>query len=217
MRHLGRTHGIVVAWLNEAYSRGEFEIVYEPSCTMAADVFTKTFSNPQSWDAACSLVNICDLAGRDALCARAGAPLPSVAGGGKRGLWHLNPDGSGTWTRIDPAAMRLCDLRLSGPARSEVTFRQTFDRETGDLLDTTLNFAACTDRCPPLVPPGPRAIRSVFHFLSTKAHIPPEALTTSTDPEDGHKPQDALTCGAAFQPGPCPAMGHRRQEEPLHS
>ena len=38
MRHLGRTHGISIAWLHEQLTRGAFELVFEPSCTMAADI-----------------------------------------------------------------------------------------------------------------------------------------------------------------------------------
>ena len=46
MRTMGRTHGITVAWLHEQYARGFFELVWEASSTMAADIFTKAFSIP---------------------------------------------------------------------------------------------------------------------------------------------------------------------------
>merc|ERR1712074_178843 len=55
MRHLGRTHGITVAWLHETHSRVGFELVYASSAMMAADVFTKAFTNPHAWESACSL------------------------------------------------------------------------------------------------------------------------------------------------------------------
>ena len=83
MRTLGRTHGITVAWLHEAYKRGQFELRWENSSTMAADIFTKPFSVPLTWEGACALINICAEADIEAMCARAGMPPLTVSGGGQ--------------------------------------------------------------------------------------------------------------------------------------
>ena len=90
----------------------------------------------------------------------------------------MNSDGSGTWTRFDASATRFRDLYLSGPSRAEVTYRETFDREDGQLIDVTRNFASCKDRCPLLPEPAPRSLRTVFHFASTKAAVPPDAQSS---------------------------------------
>ena len=83
MRTLGRTHGISVAWLNEAYTRGEFELKWSPSAEMAADIFTKAFSNPSLWEAACFLVNICLPQAVQVLADRNGVPPTATEGGVK--------------------------------------------------------------------------------------------------------------------------------------
>ena len=175
MRHLNRTHGITISWLWEMYQRGEYELVWEPSNTMAADIFTKSFSNPQAWDAACELVCICQPADVEALCGRAGTPPPATSGGGKRGIWCLNPDGSGTWTRLDQSAERFRDLWLSGPQRQEVTHRETYCAKTKELLDVTRDWPYCKTRCEPLPPPSPRSLRTVFYFDHTSKAVPPDA------------------------------------------
>ena len=101
--------------------------------------------------------------------------LPSPSrGGGKRGVWAVNPDGSGTWTRYDAAALRLQSLYMSGPKASEVTCRRTYDRDTDELIDETYRFGECRDKNAKL-DPAPRSIRSVFHFDKTCVVLPPDA------------------------------------------
>ena len=48
---------------------------------MAADIFTKAFSNPHAWDAACSMVNICLPHAVQALADRNGMPPTATEGG----------------------------------------------------------------------------------------------------------------------------------------
>ena len=60
MRYLGRTHGISVAWLHEQYVAGGFELVYAPSLSKAADIFTESFSIPDAWGSVCWDVFVCD-------------------------------------------------------------------------------------------------------------------------------------------------------------
>ena len=60
MRYLKRIHRVSVAWLHERFKSNDFELVYEVSCRMAADIYTKAFSDPFKWVAVCGLMNIFD-------------------------------------------------------------------------------------------------------------------------------------------------------------
>ena len=147
---------------------------------MAADIFTKSFSNPCSWDAACWLVNVCEEAQIEELCALGDAPPPTSQGGVKRGIWSVNSDGSGTWTRHDSKATRCRSLQKAGPSRHEVGLRETFDAESNELLHTLTDYAnaKCLDQ--ELPSPRPRAVRTVFHFNRTTSTIPPDAVVTGS-------------------------------------
>ena len=174
MRHLGRVHGITVAWLNEQYSAGLFNLVYEPSATMAADIFTKGFTNPESWKAVSWLVSVVDPDEVPRFCCTNGAPLPPPQGGakaGKAGVWAFNPDGSGEWTRMDKGATRFSTLWSTGPARQEVYERLTYDANTGELLETMKRFDTAKLLNEELPPPVPRDIKSVFRFKSTAKNV----------------------------------------------
>ena len=107
-------------------------------------------------------------------------PLRALRGG-KRGLWQLNADGSGSWTRIDPAAVKFRTLYMAGPHLSEITRRETWDTTTGELIDTTRNFATCKMPCEDLPEPRPRALRTVFYFDHTKANVPASAYSDVAD------------------------------------
>jgi hypothetical protein len=60
MRHLGRVHRVAVAWLHERWLAGDFIIFYEKSELMAADIYTKGFSDKGKWTAVCWLINVVD-------------------------------------------------------------------------------------------------------------------------------------------------------------
>ena len=172
MRHLGRTHGISVRWVYEQYKKKVFALVYEPSATMAADIFTKAYTNPLAFDTVSWLVCVCDVADVDKFCARGGVPPPTPQGGAKAGEWDVNPDGSGTWTRWDNKASRCSTLWKTGPARHEVVERVTYDAKTGEVLHTLPRFDTAKELHTELPPPTPRDIRSVFRFRRTAANIP---------------------------------------------
>ena len=196
MRYLGRTHGISVAWLHEQYQRKAYTLVYEPSHSMAADLFTKSFSNPDAWSAACWQVCICEDSEAADYFARGGIPPLLPQGGHKSGVWHLNMDGSGTWTRSDSNAYRCRTLFKSGPAREEVHERVTVDAKTGEVLDTLQGFQTAKVLDKELPPPVPRAIRTIFHFKATKATVPDSARADT--PTEGAK-ACAATAGLAMQ------------------
>ena len=169
MRQLGRTHGICIAFLHECYISKRFSLVYEPSCTMAADIFTKSFSNPEAWQAVCWLVSVCHKSDIAVVCNLGDSPPPQSQGGTARklGEWSLNPDGSGTWTRYDTTDKGRT-LRKGGPLRQEVHLRETFCAETGQLLESLPAFSSASRVDLPLDEERtPRPVRTVFHFLST--------------------------------------------------
>ena len=175
MRHLGRVHGITVAWLHEQYANGLFNLVYEPSATMAADIFTKGFTNPETWRSVGWLVSVIRPEEVEEFCRSNGAPLPPPQGGtkaGKAGEWTLNQDGSGEWVRWDRAASRFSTLWSTGPARQEVQERLTYDANTGELLETLKRFDVAKNLNEPLPAPVPRDIKTVFRFKSTSKRIP---------------------------------------------
>ena len=59
LRSLGRTHSVSISWINEVFRAGTFTFSFKKSADMAADIFTKAFSNPQKWSDALYLICIC--------------------------------------------------------------------------------------------------------------------------------------------------------------
>ena len=76
---------------------------------------------------------------------------------------------------MDPKAVRCRTLFRTGPARHEVHTRQTFDNDTGELLEVTKSFATAKIIDQELPDPRPRSLRTVFHFGATQAVIPHDA------------------------------------------
>ena len=113
-------------------------------------------------------------------------------GGDKRGIWHLESDGSGTWTRIDPSAVKFRDLWMAGPSKEEVTMRKTYDHATGELLGVTHKWLECRDKCADLPSPRPPPLRTEFHFSKTRAKIPPEAMPRGTCGQEASIPSGAV-------------------------
>ena len=60
MRYLHRTHRVSVARLLEAYQRKDFDLVYELTTRMCADIYTKAFVDSGKWEAARELINLVD-------------------------------------------------------------------------------------------------------------------------------------------------------------
>ena len=91
MRYLGRTHRISVAWLHERFLQKDATLVYEVTTKMCADIYTKAFSDPNKWEAACWLISVVDPAVLSKLVAMGDGPPPQAGGGLKnfqaRG-WH---------------------------------------------------------------------------------------------------------------------------------
>ena len=59
LRHLNGTHRVNVSWLCEVFKNlDEVEVKYCKTDEMAADIFTKAFTNPIKWNAALDLIGI---------------------------------------------------------------------------------------------------------------------------------------------------------------
>ena len=52
LRHMSRTHGINLCWLSEVLKQRQVKLQHCESANMAADIFTKAFTNPQKWEQA---------------------------------------------------------------------------------------------------------------------------------------------------------------------
>ena len=60
MRYLTRTHRLPVAWMHERFKAGDIVLQCEDSDRMAADIYTKAFTDPIKWESACWMINIVD-------------------------------------------------------------------------------------------------------------------------------------------------------------
>ena len=60
MRHLGRAHRVSVSFLHEQFDDGDFVLCYEVSSRMAADIYTKAFTDPIKWQVVLELINVFD-------------------------------------------------------------------------------------------------------------------------------------------------------------
>ena len=58
MRHLGRTHRVSVDWLHERCSADDIDLIPETTDRQAADIYTKTFTNPDKWRHATEAINV---------------------------------------------------------------------------------------------------------------------------------------------------------------
>ena len=62
MRHIGRVYRIAISWLHERLAakgiKDPVDLVYTKSDDMAADIYTKAFTDPKKWDHALQLIVI---------------------------------------------------------------------------------------------------------------------------------------------------------------
>ena len=58
MRHLGRVHGVSIGFLHEQYRDNNMRMEYITTSLMAADIFTKAFSDGSKWNNLCHQINI---------------------------------------------------------------------------------------------------------------------------------------------------------------
>ena len=60
MRYATRTLRLPIAWMHERFKAGDIDLRYELSSRMAADIYTKAFTDSDKWLAATWLINIVD-------------------------------------------------------------------------------------------------------------------------------------------------------------
>jgi len=70
MRHMGRTHGVNLAMLNNDSKLRSFVLAYIVTTEMAADIFTKFYpkSKKETWRQMCDLVCVCLVQGVGRKC-----------------------------------------------------------------------------------------------------------------------------------------------------
>ena len=77
IRHLGRTHRVDLAWLHEQFVSNSFKLMYCETNSMAADIFTKAFTNKEKWLDVCKPIGHVETS---TLWSPKG-PAPSLKGG----------------------------------------------------------------------------------------------------------------------------------------
>jgi len=85
LRYLARTHRISIAWLHEVFQMDEIELLYAASASMCADIYTKAFSDPRKWEAACWLIGVIDPKFLAVVVQLGDSPPPQGGGGGGGG------------------------------------------------------------------------------------------------------------------------------------
>ena len=62
MRYVSRTQGVSMKWLHEVYQRENIHSSYVPTSLMAADIFTKPYTDGIKWTNLCEQINVmpCD-------------------------------------------------------------------------------------------------------------------------------------------------------------
>ena len=60
MRYATRTLRLPIGWMHERFQRGDLMLRYEVTARMAADIFTKAFTDEVKFTSACWLINIVD-------------------------------------------------------------------------------------------------------------------------------------------------------------
>ena len=60
LRHMKRTHGVSLAWVHERVSGDDVHLYDCSTQAMAADIFTKQFTNSIIWRRVCMLVGVVD-------------------------------------------------------------------------------------------------------------------------------------------------------------
>ena len=58
MRHLSRVRGVAIGFLHEQYQTGLIRMEYITTSLMAADIYTKGFTDAAKWFTLCGLINV---------------------------------------------------------------------------------------------------------------------------------------------------------------
>ena len=58
MTTLERGHGVQIGWINERLVSGDYNLIHTRTQHMAADIYTKYFSNPETWQRLLLLIHV---------------------------------------------------------------------------------------------------------------------------------------------------------------
>ena len=58
MRHLGRVHGVCIGFLHEQFESRKLAMSYIPTSQMAADIYTKEFTDADKWSQLCQQLGL---------------------------------------------------------------------------------------------------------------------------------------------------------------
>ena len=128
MRYLKRTHRTSVAWLHEVCSSDSVELLYTESARMAADIYTKGFTDAAKWEGACWNIGVCP-PDRLVEVASLGENPPPQTGGDlpknakSQGYAKRDCDGNIVWAQVRYGAKNFQALNASAecaPAHSRV-------------------------------------------------------------------------------------------------
>ncbi len=125
MRHLSRAHRVDVAWLHEVTTSGDVLAGYEQSDKMAADIYTKGFTDTRKWDHARHLTNVFSpvemqhwvsiVSAGGLLPAEVRAPCPIMTDPGDESIY--------TFVRVCVARKRASCVRQQNITRGSVWWR----------------------------------------------------------------------------------------------
>ena len=174
MRYLKRTHRTSVAWLHEVCSSDAVELCYTESALMAADIYTKAFTDSQKWEGACWNIGVCPPASLVDMASLGDSPPPQTGGdlpksAKTQGYEKRDEDDNIVWVQHRYGARKFQALTKNegAPTHSQVWRRRTFDIDSGVLIATH-------DKCVGeknfpgswwgLIPNGPRNVETRFYY-----------------------------------------------------
>ena len=123
MRYLKRTHRTSVAWLHEVCASDNVELRYTESARMAADIYTKAFTDAAKWEGACWNIGVCPPASLVQMASLGENPPPQTGGDLPKnakiqGRVKRDEDGQIVWAQVRYGAKNFQALNnLIRPSR----------------------------------------------------------------------------------------------------
>jgi hypothetical protein len=190
MRYLRRTHRVSVSWLHERFKGDDITLVYEVSAKMAADIYTKAFTDGAKWDVVCGLINIVNpklLTNKEYVqilmdnSPSEGGGQPSQRVETPEGLpskvgWHEDPCGNPVQVAKEPKLYRTPEAKYDGktwPYRTTWILR----RNEWTKVEDRVRWSKLSD---PKSVIKPFAEKAIFRFENdVKLSVPGVAVFTN--------------------------------------